>query len=213
MLLLLCFCVSKLTISISSKVLSAPRQPLQLPANPALSSLEPWSALMNLTPAAVDNAAMNLPSPVSMTTQPVTLEFGSCHYALLRAAAVRVSDDHNTNRFLINCCLTPGVVTSPNHPDNYPNNLQRTNRIEVEEGLIVEMQFTAFEVQFSSPCSFDYVTIKNGDGTILMEKTCGSSLPAAVTSTSNRVEIYFHTDSSRSYSGWRLTWRAVTPGA
>ena len=91
------------------------------------------------------------------------------------------------------------------------------------------MQFTAFDVQSESSCSFDYVTIKNGDGTTLMEKTCGpnyytgefytggqnigSSLPAALTSTSNTVEIYFHTDSSSSKSGWRLTWRAVTPGA
>ena len=128
--------------------------------------------------------------------------------------AERVSDDHNTYRFLINCCLTPGVVTSPNHPNNYPNNLRRTNTIEVEEGLIVAMQFTAFDVQSHSTCSWDHVTIKNSNGKTLMEKTCGSSLPAAVTSTSNIVEIYFHTDSwDGSNSGWRLTWRAVTPGA
>ena len=168
---------------------------------------------MNLTPAAVDNAAMNLPSPVSMTTQPVTLEFGSCHFALLRAAGLRVSENHDKYRFVINCCLTPGVVTSPNHPNNYPNDLQQTNTIEVEEGLIVEMQFTAFDVESHSTCGYDYLTIKNGDGTPLMEETCGSSLPAALTSTSNIVEIYFHTNDWGSYSGWRLTWRAVTPGA
>ena len=115
-------------------------------------------------------------------------------------------------RFLINC-LTLGVVTSPNHPDNYPNNLQRTNTIEVEEGLVVVIEFTAFDVEYESSCSFDYLTIKNGDGTTLMEKTCGSSLPAAVTSTSNIVEIYFYTDGGTTKSGWRLTWRAVTPGA
>ena len=120
---------------------------------------------------------------------------------------------HCTYRFLIDCCLTPGVVTSPNYPTNYPNNLRQTNTIEVEEGLIVEMQFTAFDVESHSTCRYDYLTIKNGDGTTLMEKTCGSSLPAAVTSTSNIVEIYFHTDHIVSRSGWRLTWRAVTPGA
>ena len=129
------------------------------------------------------------------------------------ALAGRVSDDHNTYRFLINCCLTPGVVTSPNYPNNYPNDLQQTNTIEVEEGLIVAMQFTAFDVQSHSTCSWDHVTIKNSNGKTLMEKTCGSSLPAAVTSTSNIVEIYFHTDANVSYSGWRLTWTAMTPGA
>ena len=92
-------------------------------------------------------------------------------------------------------------------------NLRKTEIIEVEEGLVVEMQFTAFNVDFVELCNLDYVTIKNGDGVTLMEKTCGSSLPAAVSSKSNRVEIYFHTDGSGSKSGWRLTWRAVTPGA
>ena len=89
-------------------------------------------------------------------------------------------------------------------------NLRKLEIIDVEEGLIVAIEFTAFAVE----CGWhDYVTIKNGDGTTLMGKTCGFSLPAAVTSTSNRVEIYFHTDDWGSRSGWSLTWRAVTPGA
>ena len=92
-------------------------------------------------------------------------------------------------------------------------NLRKLEIIDVEEGLIVAIEFTAFDIGYDSTCYFDYVTIKNGDGTTLMEKTCGSSLPAAVTSISNKVEIYFDTDFEVSYSGWRLTWRAVTPGA
>ena len=95
-------------------------------------------------------------------------------------------------------------------------NLRKTEIIEVEEGLVVEMQFTAFNVDDCDSCSCDHVTIKNGDGVTLMEKTCGSSLPAAVISNSNNVEIYFHTDDiiiQTSGAGWSLTWRAVTPGA
>ena len=106
-----------------------------------------------------------------------------------------------------------GVIASPNYPNNYPANLRKTEIIEVEEGLSVVMQFTAFVVESHSTCAFDYVTIKNGDGTTLMEKTCGSSLPAALTSKSNVVKIYFHSNEVNSFSGWRLTWRAVTPGA
>ena len=109
--------------------------------------------------------------------------------------------------------IIKGVVNSPNYPGNYPHNLRKTEIIDVEEGLVVAIEFTAFDVEFHSTCSYDHVTIKNGDGTTLMEKTCGSSLPAAVTSTSNIVEIYFHTDANVSYSGWRLTWTAMTPGA
>ena len=122
-------------------------------------------------------------------------------------------------------------MSSPNYPDTYPHNLRKMDIIEVEEGLVVAMQFTAFNLQSCSSCGCDHVTIKNGDGTTLMEKTCGTddywdyydvviggqnigpSLPPVVTSTSNRVEIYFHTDYGTTESGWRLTWRAVTPGA
>lgn len=105
------------------------------------------------------------------------------------------------------------MVTSPNYPSNYPNDLQQTSTIEVKEGLHVYMRFTIFDVESHSTCSNDYVTIKNGEGTTLMEKTCGSSLPAIVISTSKIVEIYFHTDSSTSRSGWVIFWIPVTPGA
>ena len=43
----------------------------------------------------------------------------------------------------------------------------------MEEGLVVAIEFTAFDVESDSTCSYDHVTIENGDGTILMEKTCG----------------------------------------
>ena len=174
---------------------------------------------MNLTPAAVDDVSAT--SPVSMTTQTVVLEFGRVHHCVLqKVVAARVSDEGNFFFLILffpdSFFFAPGNVTSPNYPNNYPDNFDRTDKIWVKEGLVVEMQFTAFDVESLDPScddDNDYVTIKNGDGTTLMEKTCGSSLPAAVTSTSNRVEIYFHTDDNFSYSGWRLTWRAVSPGA
>ena len=107
--------------------------------------------------------------------------------------------------------LTIGNVMSSNYPNNYWHYF---DKIRVEEGLVVAIEFTAFDLESDSTCSYDHLTIKNGDGTTLMEKTCGSSLPAAVTSKSNVVMIYFHSnDDGFSFSGWRLTWRAVTPGA
>ena len=113
---------------------------------------------------------------------------------------------------------TPGVISSPNHPDYYPHTLDKTEYVEVDPGKILRLEFTAFDVYLGgslNTCTDDFVKITDGDGATLMEKTCGYYffLPAAVTSTSNIVEIYFHTESSASFSGWRLTWRAVTPGA
>ena len=108
-------------------------------------------------------------------------------------------------------------MTSPNYPGNYPSNLEKTEMIQVEQGLILSLQFTAFNIEYYSDewcpgCSCDHLTITDGDGTTLMEKNCGNSLPAAIRSTSNVVNLVFRTDSSVTFSGWSVSWSAVTPG-
>ena len=88
------------------------------------------------------------------------------------------------------------------------------------------MQFTAFQIEVeydydyetyeydyeSVVGCYDHLTITDGDGTTLMEKSCGSSLPAAITSISNMIRIYFSTDGSGASTGWNVSWTAVTTG-
>ena len=122
--------------------------------------------------------------------------------------------------------LTTGVVTSPNYPDFYPDNLELTETVEVEEGLVLSLEFYAFNIEAeydydyetyeydyeSVNYCFDHLTITDGDGTTLMEKNCGSSLPAAITSITNMIRIYFSTDGSGTSTGWNVSWTAVTAG-
>ena len=123
--------------------------------------------------------------------------------------------------------IATGNVTSPNYPDNYPNSVRKTETIQVEQGLILSLQFTAFDIQADSTCDYDHLTITDGDGTTLMERSCGStsdgniligdqsigsSLPANITSTSNIVKLVFSTSSSTTRPGWSISWMAVTPG-
>ena len=116
-----------------------------------------------------------------------------------------------------------GVVTSPNHPDNYPDTLDKTQTIEVESGKRLRLEFTSFAVHACDipTCPCDFVKITDGDGTTLMDNSCGYSeypssswyfLPPIITTRSNRVEIFFHTDGTVTSSGWSLSWSAVTPG-
>ena len=100
-----------------------------------------------------------------------------------------------------------GVVTSPNYPGYYPNNLEKTETIQVEEGLILSLQFTAFDID-----CYDHLTITDGDRTTLMEKSCGSTIPADITSTSNIVNLVFSTSTFVTRSGWSVSWSVVTPG-
>ena len=85
--------------------------------------------------------------------------------------------------------------------------------IEVEQGLILFFKFSAFKIQSPSSGSCgDHLTITDGDGTPLMEKICGKSLPAAIASISNMIRIYFSTDGSGTRIGWNVSWTAVTKG-
>ena len=129
--------------------------------------------------------------------------------------------------------LPTGVVTSPNYPGEYPSNLDKTHKILVEQGLVLSLHFTAFDTKDSGyNCVSTHLKITDGDGTTLMEKTCGStvvgnvniegqsigsSLPADVRSRTNVVNFFFKTDAFESgglqdaVTGWSVSWSAISP--
>ena len=90
--------------------------------------------------------------------------------------------------------------------------------VSVETGQILRLEFTRFAVS----CTNDFVRITDGDGTTLMDNSCGSSdlypnhpwyfQPPIITTKTNKVEIYFHTDDDGVRSGWSLRWTAVAEG-
>ena len=179
--------------------------------------LEPRIAITLPTIAAVAIALTTSPSLVSLTPS-LELESGNRHFALQNPVAAKVSGDESCQNFL----FSTGVVTSPNHPGLYPDNLDKTQTLQVETGKILRLEFTHFAVYWGSTCQFDYVKITDGDGTILMDNSCGDSSdpsdstyfqPPTITTRTNTVEIFFHTDDVDTRPGWSLSWIAVTPGS
>ena len=117
------------------------------------------------------------------------------------------------------------MVTSPNHPGTYPANIDKIEQIIVDAGKILRLEFTAFAVYVGgtiTTCPTDFVRITDGDGTTLMDNSCGYSdrnpsystyfQPPIITTKTNKVEIYFHTNDNRAASGWSLRWTAVAEG-
>ena len=107
--------------------------------------------------------------------------------------------------------------------------LEKTEMIQVEPGSIISLEFTAFDIDFDAVlcdlnCNCDHVTITDGDGTILMEETCGGSsygniivggqivdsvLPGIVTSRSNVINLIFTSSDDYTRTGWSIkTWVA-----
>ena len=138
--------------------------------------------------------------------------------------------------------LFTGVVTSPNFPNDYPHNLEESYTIEVEQGQVLLLSFTVFNIDSTNDmtwsaldyhgndylekvtCPSDHLTITDSDGIILMEESCGHILPDRITSRTNKVNLTFHTDdrdvepsfNSNRYiskrAGWSIIWTALTPG-
>ena len=106
-------------------------------------------------------------------------------------------------------------MTSPGFPKKYPKNLAKTETILVEEKLLISLQFAVFDIRSggneNSQCE-DTLSIADGDGTLLMNKSCHILLPKAIISTSNIVNMVFSTDGYGAASGWKVGWSAVTRG-
>ena len=105
-----------------------------------------------------------------------------------------------------------GVLSSPNYPGKYPNKHKKTETIRGGPGTELVLEFTDFDVEYHGTCRFDYLKIRDGDGTTLMGKTCGSSLPAKIISNTNVVKLEFKTNAKGQKTGWRVIWHDVTPG-
>ena len=101
-----------------------------------------------------------------------------------------------------------GVLKSPNYPQRYPNDHDSTQTVEVAEGKTIHYVWTDFQIESGSGPDgpYDYVEIVDEDGTSLLYKARGYSLPSPGTSNTNIMHVKFHTDGGTRRPGWRLEW-------
>ena len=51
-------------------------------------------------------------------------------------------------------------VTSPNYPDNYPNNVDScVTTISADDGLLIELYFQELDIEYHSTCGYDYLEV------------------------------------------------------
>ena len=119
----------------------------------------------------------------------------------------------------------PGDATSPNYPEDYPDNVEKINTIQVENEKRVLLEFTDLAVWVCGgvdTCSCDHVNVTDETGAALMNKTCGYSnrkpkeklyfKPPVIKSKSNTVRIFFHSDGLYTRNGWSLKWISISAG-
>ena len=182
---------------------------------------EPRTATTPASTAAADDVSQLESSPVSWITALAT-PLGKQSYVHQKTVEVTVSQ--RVKNYATMKRIDAGVITSANLPDSYPNNLVQTHLLHVEEGSVLSLQLTTFDVEVNGDTCVDSVTVTDGDGTTLMDETCGGStyghlviggqskgsLLPTVISRSNIVFIMFTTSDSIARSGWSLTWPVVS---
>ena len=99
------------------------------------------------------------------------------------------------------------IIQSPNYPNNYPNARDCTAVVQFAQGQRVFVEFLAFNLEPHNRCVYDWLEIRDGNNAgadLLSTRLCGEQLFAPITSTGNTLHIQFHTDHSRTKSGFQL---------
>jgi len=104
---------------------------------------------------------------------------------------------------------TVQVVKSTNYPANYPDNEDKEYPITVDDGHVVKLTFTDLQIEDHESCAYDWLQVVDGDGTILLDRTCGDNKPPQIISKTKTVKIKFFSDSSKTGKGFRAEYDAV----
>uniref|UniRef100_A0A452VB99 CUB domain containing protein 2 n=1 Tax=Ursus maritimus TaxID=29073 RepID=A0A452VB99_URSMA len=106
---------------------------------------------------------------------------------------------HSPRGFFADVCggvLTglSGVLTSPEYPDNYPNNVECRWVIRASGPATVKLVFVDFQVEGNEECTYDYVAVLGGPGPTREHHYCGSTRPPTLTSLGHELQVVFKSD-------------------
>ena len=99
------------------------------------------------------------------------------------------------------------IIQSPNYPKDYPNNQDCKAVVKFTQGQRVSVEFLAFSVEYGCcGCRHDWLEIRDGSDSSAnrLAKKCGSHLFPPIYSTGNTLYLHFHTDRSKTRSGFQL---------
>ncbi|XP_029134023.2 cubilin [Labrus bergylta] len=109
----------------------------------------------------------------------------------------------------------PGFITSPNYPQNYPQNIDCVWVITVPNGEAVQIDFEDdFYIESSSSCMYDYLEVRDGStsNADLISRLCGNTRPSTQHSTGSTMLLRFRTDTSFTHKGFKAKYSIATCG-
>ncbi|XP_033007957.1 CUB domain-containing protein 2 isoform X1 [Lacerta agilis] len=85
-----------------------------------------------------------------------------------------------------------GSITSPDYPENYPNNAECHWVIQATSNSVIKLIFVDFQMENSEQCNFDYVAIFDGPtmGDTLLGHFCGHMKPPDISSAQKLLVVF-----------------------
>ena len=87
-----------------------------------------------------------------------------------------------------------GILTSPFHPGNYPNNADCNYTISQPADTVILLKFINMYIEGDSDgrdvsCDLDYLEIRDGlqANSSLLDKLCGKVIPSSIQSSKNHI--------------------------
>ena len=85
-----------------------------------------------------------------------------------------------------------GHMSSPSYPNNYQANEDCIYTVSESTGTVILLNFLSMDIHkysWDSSCDYDYLEIRDGpsDDSPLLDKLCGSEIPAPIQSTQNQL--------------------------
>ncbi|XP_012861476.2 complement C1s subcomponent [Echinops telfairi] len=110
-----------------------------------------------------------------------------------------------------------GEILSPNYPQTYPNELEKSWDIEVPEGYGIRLYFTHLDLELSENCAYDYVQITSAghvEGILCGQRTSkdpGSPIVEEFQVPYNKLQVIFKSDFSNEehFTGFAAYYVAV----
>jgi hypothetical protein len=100
-----------------------------------------------------------------------------------------------------------GIITDNSNSGNYANNSSCKWQITAPENTRIHFEFS----EFNTEANVDFVWLFDGTGTLpenIIAKFSGTKIPLPVTSRTNKVLVWFVTDSHNTGTGWKVHFRA-----
>ncbi|XP_060950209.1 cubilin [Limanda limanda] len=108
----------------------------------------------------------------------------------------------------------PGYISSPNYPQNYPQNIDCIWVITVpREAVQIDFQ-DEFYIEPTAQCMYDYLEVRDGSITNadLISRLCGNTRPSTQHSTGSSMLLRFRTDTSVTHKGFKAKYSKATCG-